>query len=81
RYTEFYLTDGTTLVSCKNIGDYEKLLPSNVFFRIHKTYIVNLNTITEIDKKQGHVCKLKNGQSLPISKRKYLELVKFLNMN
>ncbi len=81
RYTEFYLTDGTTLVSCKNIGDYEKLLPSNVFFRIHKTYIINLNVIIEITKKNGYACELKNGQSLPISKRKYLELVKFLNMS
>ena len=81
RYSEFYLNDGKTLVSSKNLGDYQKLLPKTIFFRIHKTYLVNVNAIIEINKKDGYACMLKNGQSLPISKRKYLELIKFLESN
>ncbi len=42
-YTEFFLEDRTVL-SCKNIGVYEKKL-TNSFFRTHRSFIVNLEKI------------------------------------
>lgn len=40
----------------------------NMFFRCHKKYLVNLNAIEQI---VNHTILLKNGQKLPVSRRKW----------
>ena len=37
RYTTIHLVDKSTLFVSKNIGEYEKILSTSYFFRIHKT--------------------------------------------
>jgi two-component system LytT family response regulator len=78
RYTEFYLTDKRKLVASKSLGEYEEQFDSKSFFRIHRSFIVNLNYITNINKKAGNYCELTNGQSLPISRRRMENLIQFL---
>ena len=78
RYTEFYLTDKRKLVASKSLGEYEELFDPKSFFRIHRSFIVNLNYITNINKKAGNYCELTNGQSLPISRRRMESLIQFL---
>ena len=48
RYTEFYLTDKRKLVASKSLGEYEGQFDQKRFFRIHKSFIVNLDYITNI---------------------------------
>lgn len=81
KYTEIYLKDGRVQVSSKNLGKYEQLLPSDLFFRIHKSFLVNINTITKILKDNGIYCELSNGATLPISTRKSKGLYKALNIS
>jgi two-component system LytT family response regulator len=80
RYTEIYLNNGDVRVSAKNLGLYEDLLPSSIFFRIHKSFVVNLNMITQISKTDGNYCELSNGDKLPISKRKATQLYSLLQL-
>lgn len=70
RYTEFYLRSGQVETSCKNLGKYEEELPEKIFFRTHKSYLVNINSIRKIIKKNGHYCVLEDGSEIPISVRK-----------
>lgn len=46
-YTNIYLTDGRLLVTSKNIGFYEPLLPVELFCRPHKRIIINRNFIAQ----------------------------------
>jgi two-component system LytT family response regulator len=78
RYTEFYLQDKRKLIASKSLGEYENELDKELFFRIHKSFIVNLNYITHINKKAGNYCELNNGSSLPISRRRMEGLLHFL---
>ena len=80
RYTTFYLSNGDTIVASKNIGEYEEDLISDVFFRIHKSYIVNLSYVKIIDKSDGKSCLLTNNTSLPIAARRLDDFMKFLNL-
>lgn len=80
RYTVFHLITGITVVAVKNIGEYEKLLDQNIFFRTHHHYIININMVTNINKSQGNFCELNNGKSIPIAKRRQEQLYKFLNL-
>ena len=78
RYTEFYLKDKRKIVASKSLGEYEEELDKNHFYRIHKSFIVNLNSIEQINKKAGNYCELSDGSSLPISRRRLDGLLQFL---
>lgn len=80
RYTTFYLRNNEQIVACKNIGEYEDILPLNFFYRIHHSYIVNVFYISNINKKAGYYCEMKNGAFLPISRRKQEGINKILNL-
>lgn len=80
RYTTFYLKNGEECVACKNIGEYENLLTDNCFFRIHQSYIINLDFVVSINKKSGYYCEMTNGARLPISKRRIEEFNKYLKI-
>lgn len=79
-YTIFHLVHSITKVVSKNIGEYEKILPTNFFFRIHHKYITNFKKVTLISKSDGYYCELTNGKTLPVAKRRQEELRKFLKL-
>ncbi len=70
RYTEFHLIDKKVLVASKPLGEYEKYLVKKQFFRIHNSYLVNLEFLSGITRKGGTYCELSNGDFIPISRRR-----------
>lgn len=73
----FIHTKKDKILSSKNIGDYESYLSTDMFFRIHHSYIVNLSHIVNIKKARGGTILLSNGETIPVSQRK---LTDFLNI-
>lgn len=51
-YTRFYTTSHGVLTITKKLIDFEYLESSGPFFRTHRSYIVNLNHIKKVDKKE-----------------------------
>lgn len=80
RYTEFYLLDQKKIVASKSLGTFEAQLSSKAFFRIHNSYLINLNHLTNISKKSGNYCQMTDGPELPISRRRYEKLLHYLNI-
>jgi two-component system, LytTR family, response regulator len=79
-YTQIYLENKDNIVSSKSLGDYEILLESLHFFRIHHSTIINLSQIREYLKGEGGSVILRNGAELDVAKRKkkeFLELIGF----
>ena len=79
KYTVFHLTNNSKKVSSKNIGEYEKQLLPHFFFRIHYKYIVNLEKVISINKRDGNYCELITKKYLPIAKRRYQSLIRLLS--
>ncbi|MDO5980789.1 LytR/AlgR family response regulator transcription factor [Flavivirga spongiicola] len=79
-YTTFFLKDGSTVLSTKNLGEYENRLNKKLFYRIHHSYLINLKHIINISKDGGHYSKMINGKNLPISKRRMGDLNKLLKL-
>lgn len=54
----------------------EKSLNPQLFIRIHRSYILNINQLTKIEpyKKNNHVAILKKGEKIPISRSGYARL-------
>ncbi|MFC4740003.1 LytR/AlgR family response regulator transcription factor [Flavobacterium ponti] len=80
KYTVFHTLNNKTYTSCRNLGEYQELLDSNFFFRIHHKYIVNINFVKAVNKTEGYFCEMKNHQTLPISIRKQDEFNRFIRL-
>lgn len=74
-YTKFYLTDNSNIITAKTLKHFEEILPEDLFFRIHKTYLVNMNFIKRFSKVDEFTVELITGQKLPVSHRKKDEFI------
>ncbi|WP_396179498.1 LytR/AlgR family response regulator transcription factor [Flavobacterium sp.] len=80
KYTNFFLSNASTIMSSRNLGEYTALLDHNHFFRIHHSYIINLRHIAKISKKDGYFCELSDGTILPVAKRRQDDFNKFIKL-
>jgi two-component system, LytTR family, response regulator len=80
KYTTFFLLSGKKIVSSKNLGEYEKILNSSFFYRIHNSYIINIKYLVSIIKRDGVYCELINKVTIPISKRRQESFNKFIKL-
>jgi len=74
-YCKIIFIDGKQLILSKTLKYIEDILPRELFFRIHKSYIVNLNFIVQFDKTNDLFVRLSNGEQLPVSIRKKEEFI------
>lgn len=77
-YTTFCLTQNRTITISQSIKVFEQMLPSSIFYRVHRSHLINLNFFDFLDKKDGGTIHLKNGNLLPIAIRRKDELVERL---
>lgn len=68
-YSTIYLTDGHKIVLTKKLKEVNEILPPETFFRIHNSYIINLNKIKEFLKTDGYVI-LESNHKIPVSRQK-----------
>lgn len=79
-YCEIYFKDGKKEILSKKIKDVEELINNANFFRVHNSYLVNINFIKEFVKSDGQYLVLENGKSIPISRSKKSALLKVLTI-
>ena len=75
-YTKIYLQDKRKLVS-KTLKYFEEALSENGFARVHKSYLVNINAITEYKKGKGGSVVLFNGKEIMVSPARKKELLSY----
>ena len=68
-YTQIFTSEEKYLVS-KTLKEYDDLLSDHNFFRIHNSYLININSIKKYVKGDGGYVVLNNNTSLDVSKRK-----------
>lgn len=69
-YTRINLVDGTSILASKTLKTFEELLPVELFFRIHKSYLINMNFVKRFFKIDDFLVELTTGEKLPLSYRK-----------
>ena len=76
-----YLKDGNKKIHSKNLENLSKIIP-NYFFRIHKSYLINLKELEKVLVQSGgdYKAKLNTGKLLPISRKIYPLLKKRINL-
>ena len=70
-YTRIFLTNGTKLVSSMTIARYEKVLNRKIFYRIHKSHIINTrHHLKEFNRHDGNVVIMDTGEAIRVARRK-----------
>jgi two-component system LytT family response regulator len=79
-YTHVFLNN-TSIISTKNLKEFDDLLASHFFFRIHHSYLINMNQIKKYLKGDGGIVIMCNDVEIEVSRRKkgaFLELLSSL---
>ena len=69
-YTKFVFKHADKIVTSKHLKEYEDLLNAYDFFRIHKSYLVNLQEIKKYIRGEGGQLIMSNGDALSVSKQR-----------
>jgi two-component system LytT family response regulator len=79
-YVMIYYSEGKALKP-KTMKYYEDHLPPNLFMRVHRSYMVNIEQITRLEpySKDNYVAVLKSGEKIPVSRTGYKMLREKLN--
>ena len=72
-YSIIHLSGLNKIVATRTLGDFEKVLDSPEFFRIHKSIIININFLKGYSSYEGNFAELTDGTKLSISRRKMIE--------
>lgn len=67
-YCELYLTSGRKKVISRPLKFISDRILENYFFRVHRSYVVNINHISKWDKTSGGALIVSNQASIPLSR-------------
>lgn len=68
-YTNIYMLENKKIVASRPVGDFEEMLsPHHLFFRTHRSYIINLQRIVKYSKTEGYSVFMQNGKEIPLSR-------------
>jgi len=69
-YSEIHLINNNKVIISMNLKETEQCIDKIIFFRVHKSHLVNLNYVQGYSYEDGGMIKLADGSSVEISKRK-----------
>lgn len=69
-YSDVYLDNGEKHIVSRNLRWYEELLDPSVFFRAHKSHLLNLKRVKKYSRAEGGQVEMEDGSIVEISRRK-----------
>jgi two-component system LytT family response regulator len=77
-YTHFYTDKVKNLLVSKALAEYEELLKNFGFFRVHKSFLVNLQKVLRFEKEDGGQLVMEGEVKVPVASRKREQLFDLL---
>jgi two-component system LytT family response regulator len=74
-YSAFILTDGKKIVVSKTLKEYEQILENDVFMRVNRSVIVNLDHVVKYKRGDGGSLELVDGCEVEVSAQKKEEVM------
>ncbi|MEM1338367.1 MAG: response regulator [Bacteroidota bacterium] len=78
-YTHIHILANKKITAPKTLKYFEEILDERLFFRVHKSYLVNVSFISSYVKGKGGYVVLSEGSKLEVAVRRKDELLKRLN--
>jgi two-component system LytT family response regulator len=80
-YTHLFLKNDVDYLVSKSIKHFEDILPEELFLRIHKSYIINVDEVVGINKQGNGEVILSNEAEIPISRSYKHQLLEILHVD
>lgn len=77
-YSNIYLKGGKKEMISKKLKEIEEMIHHSRFYRVHNSYLVNLDYIKEYVKNEGHHIVLDDDTSVPVARSKKESLLELL---
>jgi two-component system, LytTR family, response regulator len=77
-YSMVFSKNNKKTFTSRTIKDFEAEISSAVFFRCHKSHLINLREVEMFLKEDGGFAVLTNGERIPVSRRKRQEFIDIL---
>jgi len=74
-YTAIHLLNGKNILVSNILKDYDELLKDSGFYRVHKSFLINIRHIERFEKTDGGYVVLENEVKVPVASRKREELI------
>lgn len=74
-YTTFHLIDKKKVIVAKTMKEYDDMLSSHGFVRIHNSFLININHLKDYHRGEGGTVKMSDNTHLDVSRRKKEELI------
>jgi two-component system LytT family response regulator len=78
KYTRIYCGDKKMILSSRTLGEFEDLLTSSGFIRVHKSHLINKSHISRYIKGEGGQIELTNGAFVDVSRRSKANLLNII---
>ncbi|MHC1777734.1 MAG: LytR/AlgR family response regulator transcription factor [Lentimicrobium sp.] len=78
-YTTLTLRNGQTILTSKSLKEFDDMLSMGGFYRLHKSYLINLSAIERFDRSEGGYIILNGGHKIPVASRKRDDLMKMID--
>ena len=80
--TYFFNNEGAKILVTRTIRTAQESLPANLFYRCHKSHIINRRYIKEVLREDGsYIVVLEDGHQIPISRRRSPGFLEWLKEN
>lgn len=79
-YTSIFLTSGKEIIATKTLKEVHKKFICPEFFRVHNSYVINLNHVSEYNKSVNEI-RMNNGTIVSVSRSKKNDLIEKLYLD
>jgi len=77
--TSVHTSSNQALLTSRLIGEYEELLPTNLFCRVHNSFLINMNFIGKYIKGRGGIVEMQDGKKIEVASRRKEEFLSRFN--
>jgi len=78
-YTTFHTLNHDSIVISRPLKDFDELLYDDGFYRVHKSYLINMMHIRRFEKQEGGSIVLTDDHKIPVASRKREELLELFD--
>ncbi len=77
-YSTVFLDDGAKVTISRTLKEFEEILSGDIFYRIHKSFLINLQHVKEYFFARGGAVCMSNGHKLQVSSRRSKEFLQHI---
>jgi len=78
-YTNFYLLNNKKILVSNTLKEYDEMLSDSGFYRVHKSYLINMIHVERFEKGEGGTVVLTEDLKVPVASRKREQLLELFD--